>query len=161
MTTGKPLARLRARRSGGSTLGFPLRMDATGRVVTIPQLTPRHAAEIVGHVLCCQPGERGLAPGYGLTDPSGQQAVSGDLVASTVVACEPDVAASVVMTSNAGALRLYRNATGASIVGFARISNANYFYIPSTAGFVAPTVPWGANWAASDGIEGTITYEAA
>lgn len=85
------VAELRGRRSGGSTLSFPMRLDASGRVVTVPQLTPRHAAEIVGHVLSCQPGERGLAPGYGLQDPSGQQLVSGDLVASTVVACEPSV----------------------------------------------------------------------
>jgi len=84
-------AELRGQRSGGSTLAFPLRMDAGGRVVTVSQLTPRHAAEIVGHVLSCQPGERGLAPGYGLKDPSGQQVVSGDLVASTITACEPDV----------------------------------------------------------------------
>ena len=82
---------LRGQRSGGSTLAFPLRLDAAGRVVTVAQLTDRHAAEIVGHVLSCQPGERGLAPGYGLRDQSGQQIVSGDLVASSVVACEPDI----------------------------------------------------------------------
>lgn len=85
-------AELRGPRSGaGSTLSFPMRLDASGRVVTIPQLSPRHAAEIVGHVLSCQPGERGLAPGYGLQDQAGRQVVSGDLVASTVVACEPAV----------------------------------------------------------------------
>lgn len=94
---GRPVPRvyqvseLRGRLSGGATLSFPMRMDAGGRVVTVPQLTPRHAAEIVGHVLSCAPGERALAPGYGLADPSGQQIVSGDLVASTVVACEPAV----------------------------------------------------------------------
>lgn len=112
------VSQLRARRSGGSTLGFPMRMDASGRVVTIPQLTPRHAAEIVGHVLCCQPGERGLAPGYGLTDPSGQQAVSGDLVASTVVACEPDVAVKDVVVEQAvdGKVKVKVSATWAPSV---------------------------------------------
>jgi len=121
---GRPVPRtflvsqLRARRSDGSTLGFPMRMDASGRVVTIPQLTPRHAAEIVGHVLCCQPGERGLAPGYGLTDPSGQQAVSGDLVASTVVACEPDVAVKDVVVEQAvdGKVKVKVSATWAPSV---------------------------------------------
>ena len=109
---------LRARRTGGSTLAFPMRLDASGRVVTVPQLTPRHAAEIVGHVLCCQPGERGLAPGYGLTDPSGQQAVSGDLVASTVVACEPDVAVKDVVVEQAvdGKVKVKVSATWAPSV---------------------------------------------
>lgn len=94
-------AELRQRRTGGSTLAFPMRLDASGRVVTVPQLTPRHAAEIVGHVLSCQPGERGLAPGYGLADPSGANRVSGDLVASAVAACEPDVAVSDVAIEQA------------------------------------------------------------
>ena len=95
---GQPVARtflrseiVSGRSAGGSTLSFPMRMDASGRVVTVRQMSPRHAAEIVGHVLSCQPGERGLAPGYGLVDPSGLQVVSGDLVASAVVACEPAV----------------------------------------------------------------------
>jgi phage baseplate assembly protein W len=104
---GAPVARtflvseLRGPRSGGSTLSFPMRQDASGRIVTVPQLSPRHAAEIVGHVLSCQPGERGLAPGYGLQDQAGMQVVSGDLVASTVVACEPDVQVTDVVVDQA------------------------------------------------------------
>lgn len=98
--TGVPrtllVSEMRTRGKGGSTLSHPLRVDAAGRTVTIAQGSGRHAAEIVGHVLSCQPGERGLAPGYGLESQAGQTVISGDLVASTVTACEPDVQVTAV-----------------------------------------------------------------
>lgn len=72
------------------TLSHPFRLGADGRPATITQGTPRHAAEQAAHILACRPGERGLAPEWGLPDPVGQD-LDEDLIAATITACEPDL----------------------------------------------------------------------
>lgn len=76
---------------GPRTIAFPMRLDAAGRVVTVAVGSARHAAETAGHILSTQPGERGLAPGWGMHDPSGQAAVTPDTVIATLTACQPDL----------------------------------------------------------------------
>jgi hypothetical protein len=70
------------------TLAHPFRLDAAGSAVTVEQGSPRHAAEMCGHVVACVAGERPLAPLWGLLDPSGT-AVTADEITATVTYCEP------------------------------------------------------------------------
>ena len=72
-------------------LSHPFRVDSNGRVVTVEQYSGRQAAELAGAVVATVAGERGLAPSYGLTDPSGG-GVDGEQVAGLIELCEPDLA---------------------------------------------------------------------
>lgn len=76
---------------GPRTIAHPMRLDAAGRVVTVAVGSDRHAAETCGHILATQPGERGLAPGWGMSDPSGETIITPDTVTATITACQPDL----------------------------------------------------------------------
>lgn len=71
-------------------ISHPFRLDSAGNVVTIDAGSPRQAAELAGHVVACQVGERPLAPAYGLPDPSGQE-LDAAVVEAAVQLCEPDL----------------------------------------------------------------------
>lgn len=86
-----PTASLRSASNAGGPvlLSHPFRIDGAGRVATIPQGSAAHAAETAGHVLSCLPGERPLAPEYGMDEPVGD--TTPDLVQAALTACEPDL----------------------------------------------------------------------
>lgn len=86
-----------------TTLSHPFRLDANGQVATVPEGSPRHAAELAGHVLACIVGERPLAPDYGMPDPSGI-GMDSATVAAIVSTCEPEleVTGVTVTDDNAG-----------------------------------------------------------
>lgn len=51
-------------------IAHPFRFVA-GRIAPQPQGSAGHAAQLAGHVLSTQPGERPLAPGFGLASMAG------------------------------------------------------------------------------------------
>jgi phage baseplate assembly protein W len=54
-----------------STLAHPFRITGQRRAATVTLGSAAHAAQLAGHVLSTTPGERGLAPEFGLVDPAG------------------------------------------------------------------------------------------
>lgn len=70
-------------------LAHPLRIFG-GTFATVAEGTEEHAADIAAHVLECHPGQRGLAPEYGLPDPSGV-GVDPVEVAAVVEDLEPEL----------------------------------------------------------------------
>lgn len=72
------------------SLSHPFRLDAAGQAATVIEGSPRHAAELAGHVLACIAGERPLAPDYGMPDPTGV-GMNAASVAAIVGACEPEL----------------------------------------------------------------------
>lgn len=70
-------------------LAFPLRL-AGATFATVTEGTEAHAADIATHVLECHPGQRGLAPEYGLPDPSGV-GVDPQEIAAVVEDLEPEL----------------------------------------------------------------------
>lgn len=87
-------------------LAFPVRV-AGGQYVTVLEGSDAHAADIATHVLECHPGQRGLAPEYGLPDPSGV-GVDAEEVAAVIEDLEPDlqVTAVDVVDDGAGTIEL-------------------------------------------------------
>lgn len=90
-------------------LSHPLRLDSSGAIVTIDDGSDRHAAELAGVIAATGIGERGLAPEYGLSDPSGSS-VSPDVVAAAISRCEPELTVTSVdvdpLTSQTATVRL-------------------------------------------------------
>jgi hypothetical protein len=76
-------------------ISHPMRLDSAGAVVAIDDDSTRAAAEVAGHVVSCLVGERSLASGYGIPDPS--SGVSGEIVAAAITVCEPEVSATGVV----------------------------------------------------------------
>lgn len=71
-------------------MSHPLRLDGSGAVVTIDDGSDRQAAELAGVVTATGAGERGLAPEYGLADPTAT-GVSQDTIAAAIARCEPEL----------------------------------------------------------------------
>ena len=71
-------------------LSHPLRLDNAGAMVTMDDGSDRQAAELAGIVLATGAAERGLAPEYGLPDPTAT-GVSADVIAAAISRCEPDL----------------------------------------------------------------------
>jgi hypothetical protein len=68
----------------------PLRLDDSGAMVTIDDQSDRYAGQLAGVVVTTNTGERGMAPAYGLVDPSATP-ISLSMIASTITSCEPDL----------------------------------------------------------------------
>lgn len=83
------------------TISHPMRMDSIGNVVSIDSLSARAAAELAGHVISCQQGERALSPAYGVPDAD-LHGISADQVAGAVALCEPEISAVDVHLSPLG-----------------------------------------------------------
>lgn len=83
-------------------ISHPLRRDAHGRLATVPAGSPRHAAEVAAHALSCLTGERGLAPNYGLPDPTGAAGIDPALIEAVLGACEPDLQVNAVTVTQSG-----------------------------------------------------------
>lgn len=81
------------------SISHPFRLDSSGAVVTIDAGSDRQAAELAGVVTATGAGERGLAPEYGLADPTAT-GVSQDTIAAAVARCEPEL--TVVSASVSG-----------------------------------------------------------
>lgn len=77
-------------------ISHPVRLDASGAVVTIDDGSDRAACELAGHVISCWQGERPLAPTYGLAEPDPDQ------VAGVVAWCEPEVVVASATVDGAG-----------------------------------------------------------
>ena len=83
------------------TLAHPFRIDANGAAATLEQGSTRHAAEMCGHIISCEAGERPLAPLWGLIDPAGTR-ITADEITATVGYAEPGLTvANVDITENA------------------------------------------------------------
>lgn len=82
-------------------LSHPLRFDSSGAIVTLDDGSDRHAAELAGVIVATGAGERGLAPTFGLPDPTAS-GVAADIVAAAVTRCEPEL--TVTASSIDGAL---------------------------------------------------------
>lgn len=52
------------------TLSFPFRLSATGVPVTVSEDTDEHYVELLTALAMTRPGERQLAPSFGIADPS-------------------------------------------------------------------------------------------
>jgi hypothetical protein len=84
------------------TLAHPFRLDAAGSAAVITQGVPRHALEIVRHIVSCRVGERPLAPEWGIADPLADGVDESD-VRAAIDLCEPDIAVSGVTLRPSGA----------------------------------------------------------
>jgi phage baseplate assembly protein W len=73
-----------------STLTHPFRITAQRRAATMPLGGAAHAAQLAGHVLSTTPGERGLAPEFGLPDPTGGQ-IDPAQIAAALTLCAPEL----------------------------------------------------------------------
>lgn len=82
-------------------ISHPMRLDSAGAVVTVGDYAPRAAAEIAGHVVSCLQGERSLAPVYGAREAT-SGGVAPDVVAGAIAVCEPEIAVTSVIVSDAG-----------------------------------------------------------
>lgn len=51
-------------------LSHPFRIGANGRAVTVEQDTDDQRAELLAALILTRPGERPLAPGFGIPDPA-------------------------------------------------------------------------------------------
>lgn len=72
-------------------ISHPFRRGRDGALVTVAEGSLALAAQLAGHVLATRPGERPLAPQYGLGDPVAD-ALDPVEVAHAVQWCEPEVA---------------------------------------------------------------------
>jgi hypothetical protein len=72
------------------TLAHPYRLTPGGTAATVAPGSARHAAQLAGHVLSTSPGERGLAPQFGLPDPAGGP-LDESVIAATIAVCTPDL----------------------------------------------------------------------
>lgn len=72
------------------TLSHPLRLDASGQLATIDDSSAAAAAQLAGHVLSTDRGERPLAPAYGVDDPL-QAGLSSGAVAAAIALSEPEL----------------------------------------------------------------------
>lgn len=83
------------------TLAHPFRITAAnGRAATVDPGSPGHAAQLAGHVLSCTPGQRGLAPMFGLPEQIGGQ-VDPAQVQAALLTCAPELAVDAVTVTAA------------------------------------------------------------
>lgn len=83
------------------TLAHPFRiLAATGTAATLDPGSAEHASQLAGHVLSCVPGERGLAPLFGLPEQTGGQ-VDPAQVQAALLMCAPDLAVDAVTVTAA------------------------------------------------------------
>ena len=82
-------------------IAHPFRF-VSGRIAPQVQGSPAHAAQLAGHVLSTQPGERPLAPGFGLPDLSGS-VTDPATVTGVLRVCAPDLAVQAVSITPASA----------------------------------------------------------
>lgn len=72
------------------TLAHPFRLTTAGTAATLTPGSPEHAAQLAGHVVSTQPGQRGLAPAFGLPDPAGGP-LDPSQVSAALALCAPDL----------------------------------------------------------------------
>lgn len=72
------------------TLVWPVRLGPDGTLGSVPQGTPAEAAQVVAMIVSTRPGERQLAPLFGLADPIGRRVSEAEL-RSVIGLCEPDI----------------------------------------------------------------------
>lgn len=82
-------------------IAHPFRF-VSGLIAPQPQGSAGHAAQLAGHVLSTKPGERPLAPGFGLADQAGS-VVDAATVTGALRVCAPDLAVQAVDVSLTGA----------------------------------------------------------
>lgn len=70
-------------------LAFPIRLDGNGALATVDDASPQAAQQLARAVIATRPGERPLAPAYGIPDPS--DGVDAGVVKALVSLCEPDI----------------------------------------------------------------------
>ena len=75
-------------------ISHPFRFVA-GRIAPLTQGSAEHAAQMAGHVLSTQPGQRPLAPGFGLVEQVGS-VVDPASVTAALALCAPDLAVETV-----------------------------------------------------------------
>lgn len=73
-----------------STLAHPFRITGQRRAATLTLGGAAHAAQLAGRVLSTTPGERGLAPEFGLPDPTGGQ-VDPAQISAALGLCAPEL----------------------------------------------------------------------
>lgn len=84
------------------TLAHPYRTTSAGTAAVLQPGSPGHAAQLAGHVLSTTPGERGLAPQFGLPDPAGGPLDQGAIRAALRV-CAPDLDVTAVQITTSPA----------------------------------------------------------
>ena len=82
-------------------ISHPFRL-VSGRIASFPQGSATHASQLAGHVLSTTPGERPLAPGFGLPDLSGS-VTDPATVTGVLRVCAPDLAVQAVSITPASA----------------------------------------------------------
>lgn len=67
------------------TLSYPLRLRPNGRLALVEQGSDEHNAELLSVLVLTRPGERELAPAFGIEDPAFSQVSLGDVVAGVAM----------------------------------------------------------------------------
>lgn len=75
-------------------IAFPIRLDGSGRLASVGDYTPEAARQLVRAVVSTRPGERPLAPGYGIPDPT--DGIEVGVIAALVTMCEPEISVRAV-----------------------------------------------------------------
>lgn len=81
-------------------ISHPMRLDANGWVVAVDEGSDRAAAELAGHVVSTQVGERPLSAPYGLSE------IDPGLIPGVVALCEPEIKVLAVEVTPSGPGRL-------------------------------------------------------
>lgn len=74
-----------------TTIAHPFRLAGDGAVATVDAASAQACAQLAGHVLACQQGERSLSPLFGLPDMTGYGEVPADVVQVTLGMCAPEL----------------------------------------------------------------------
>lgn len=77
------------------SLAHPFRVSPGGGIATVAPGSAALAAQLAGHVLSTVPGERGLAPLFGLPDPTAIP-VSPAGVQAALAVCAPELAVTAI-----------------------------------------------------------------
>lgn len=72
------------------TFSHPFRLDTSGSVATVDEGSTLQAAQLAGHVCSTMPGERPLAPLFGLDEQTGGQ-VDVNAVYTALATCTPEL----------------------------------------------------------------------
>lgn len=71
-------------------IAFPIRLDGAGSLAVVDDMSAAAVRQLVRAVIGTRPGERPLAPAYGIPDPA--DGADPGVIAALVAMCEPEVA---------------------------------------------------------------------
>ena len=79
-----------------TTLAHPFRVAADGSIAILAAGSGSHAAQLARHVLSTVPGERPLAPRFGLPDAAGTGRFDTTGIVTALATCTPELDSSAI-----------------------------------------------------------------